>query len=109
MLGGRPVLPDGRWAHDAWGISVRTHRGLRIESHGGSITGYMASYVRFSDLGVSFLALANTDADGVEVFGRRLRSFVDAALRTQLQEDEPPWNETHGIPVDQPADRNGAP
>ncbi len=108
MLGGRPVLPDGRWAHDAWGISVRTHRGLRIESHGGSITGYMASYVRFSDIGVSFLALANTDADGVDVFGRRLRSFVDAALRTQLQEDEPPWNETHGIPVDQPADRNGA-
>ena len=36
MLADRPVLPNGRTAHDAWGVSIRPHRGLRIESHGGS-------------------------------------------------------------------------
>ena len=100
MLTSRPLLPDGRWAHDAWGISMRTHKGQRIQSHGGSIAGYMASFVRFPDLGISFIALANTDAGGVGFFGRRLRSFVDVALANALVPDLPDWTLTHGIPIE---------
>lgn len=99
MLSDRPVLADGRWAHDSWGISIRTHRGERIESHGGSITGYLASYVRFPRLSVSFIAFANSDAQGVEPFGRRLRQFVETTLYGTLDLNQPAWNETHGVPV----------
>ena len=99
MLGPRPSLPDGTWAHDAWGISVRAHRDRRVESHGGSLDGYLGSLVRFPEAKVSFIALANTDAGGVPAFGRRLRSFVDVTLAGWLDPDQPPWTETHGIPV----------
>ncbi|MGD9797881.1 MAG: serine hydrolase domain-containing protein, partial [Acidimicrobiia bacterium] len=51
MLRDRPRAASGELAHDAWGISIRTHRGLRIESHGGSLDGYLAAHVRFPALG----------------------------------------------------------
>lgn len=95
MLGERTRLPHGRIAHDAWGISIRTHRGLRIESHGGSIDGYLASFVRFPTEDLTIIALANNDALGVDEFGHRLRSLADSHLRDRLDPAQPPWNETH--------------
>jgi CubicO group peptidase (beta-lactamase class C family) len=99
MLGSRPILPNGRSAHDAWGISVRSHPGLRIESHGGSIDGYMASFVRFPEAGISRIVLANTDQLGIEGFGGRARQLADSILRAQLDFTLPAWTETHGDPV----------
>jgi len=95
MLGERTSLPNGRVAHDAWGISLRTHKGLNIESHGGSIDGYMASFVRFPSEDLTIIALANTDALGVDEFGHRLRSIADALLSDRLDPERPPWNESH--------------
>jgi CubicO group peptidase (beta-lactamase class C family) len=97
MLRDRPSLPDGSWAHDAWGISLRTHHGQRIESHGGSVQGHLASFVRFPDLGVSLIALANTDA--IDGFGARLRSLGDSVLGGALDHELPDWTQTHGIPL----------
>ncbi len=99
VLGNRPVLPGGRLTHDAWGISVRSHHGLRIESHGGSMDGYLSSFVRFRGLGVSIVVLANTDQHGVEAFAARTRRFADALLGEHLDLTEPPWTETHGLAV----------
>jgi hypothetical protein len=99
MLGPRPSLPDGTWAHDAWGLSVRTHRGRRIESHGGSLDGYLGSFGRFPEAKLSFIALANSDAGGVPAFAGQLRAFVDLTLAGWLDPDKPPWTETHGIPA----------
>jgi len=99
MLAARQILPNGKSAHDAWGISVRRHHGLRIESHGGSIDGYMASFVRFPDPGLSIIVMANTDQLGIDDFGRRARELANTLLGEQLDVTLPPWTETHGIPV----------
>jgi CubicO group peptidase (beta-lactamase class C family) len=98
MLRTRPHLPDGSWAHDAWGISIRTHHGHRIESHGGNVQGHLASFIRFADLRVSIIALANTDA--IDRWGERLGTLVDEVLGDTLDRELPPWSETHGIPVE---------
>ena len=95
MLRERMRLPDGRVAHDAWGISIRTHRGLNIESHGGSIDGYIASFVRFPSEALTIIALANSDALGVDEFSNRLRSLADSLLTDRLDPERLPWNETH--------------
>lgn len=95
MLGERTRLPHGRIAHDAWGISIRTHRGLKIESHGGSIDGYLASFVRFPTEDFAIIALANSDALGVDEFALRLRLLADSLLGDRLDPEQSPWNETH--------------
>ena len=100
MLTDRPSLPNGRVAHDAWGISIRRHHGLRIESHGGSIDGYLASFVRFPTAAVTLIMLANTDGFGVAEFGRRGRLLADSLLGNQLDRSRPPWTETHGERLD---------
>ena len=95
MLRERMRLPNGRVAHDAWGISIRTHRGLNIESHGGSIDGYIASFVRFPSEALTIIALANSDALGVDEFSNRLRSLADSLLTDRLDPERLPWNATH--------------
>jgi len=99
MLTARPVLPDGSLAHDAWGISIRQHRGLRIESHGGSIDGYTASFVRFPTEDLAIIVLANTDQFGVSNFGDRVEELMDSLLRNRIDRSRPPWTRTHGKPL----------
>ena len=100
MLGHPASLPNGRIAHDAWGISIRRHHGLRIESHGGSIDGYLASFVRIPAAAVTIIVLANTDRFGVTEFRRRTRELADSTLGELLDRTQPPWTETHGEPLD---------
>ena len=64
LLGPRPAMPDGTLAHDAWGISIRSHRGLRIESHGGAFAGYLCSAVRFPHADAVFVAMTNKRRGG---------------------------------------------
>ncbi len=99
MLADRPVLPNGRTAHDAWGISIRRHHGLRIESHGGSIDGYMASFVRFPSESTSFVVLANTDQFGPHDLARRAQHVTQAVIGHRLDHRKPSWTETHGEPL----------
>lgn len=100
MLGPRPVSGDGSLVHDAWGVSIRKHHGQRIESHGGAFEGYLCSAVRFPDLGAVFVAMANTDEHGPQVFSDQLRCLADSVLHDHLDRDEASWAETHGRPLE---------
>lgn len=99
MLGQRPVMPTGLLAHDAWGISIRAHHGQRIESHGGAIDGYLASYVRFPRQDLSVIVLANTDEPGVDSLHRTTQQLVDDLTDVQFDHSQPPWTRTHGLPI----------
>jgi CubicO group peptidase (beta-lactamase class C family) len=98
MLSERPALPNGRVAHDAWGISIRRHHGLMIESHGGTIDGYTASFVRFPSATTTIIVLANTDYFGTEDLGKRTQRFTNTVLDVQLDYQKPAWTQTHGDP-----------
>ena len=102
MLHSRAVTPDGTCAHNAWGISIRTHHGECIESHGGAVDGYLAKHVRFPRFATSFIALANTDECGVADLDARVQRIADATLAAKLRFDEPSWMETGGLAPRQP-------
>jgi hypothetical protein len=55
------VLADGRPIHYGWGMSVRTHRGLPILSHGGNFPGWASKLVVFPEQRATFVCLANTE------------------------------------------------
>ena len=100
MLAGRPTVANGRWAHDAWGISIRTHHGRLIHSHGGAVSGYLASTIRFPELDTSLVVLANSDRGGIDGLQQRLHRFIDALLAAHLDLDQPSLEHTHGAPLD---------
>ncbi len=54
-------LADGRPIHYAWGVSVRTHRGAKIVSHGGSFPGWESKLVVFPEQRATFVCLANSE------------------------------------------------
>jgi len=60
-LTSRGHLADGRPIHYAWGLSVRTHRGARIVSHGGTFPGWESKLVVFPEQRVTFVCLANSE------------------------------------------------
>ena len=102
MLAPRQTLADGVVAHDAWGISIRPHRGLRIESHGGSIDGHLAVFVRFPEVGTTFLALANDDSPGVAGLVAQMEALIGAVLADRLDMAQPSWTTSHGLPIAAP-------
>lgn len=99
VLGERPTLPDGTVAHDAWGISIRPHHGLRIESHGGAFAGYLVSFVRFPSHDCAFIAVTNDDHLGPQDFNRRLRLLANSGLARHLDHSQPAWTDSHGLSV----------
>jgi CubicO group peptidase (beta-lactamase class C family) len=60
-LARRGSLDDGTPIHYGWGLSIRTHRGLPIHSHGGSFPGWNAKMVRFPTERTTVIVLANTE------------------------------------------------
>lgn len=84
-------LGDGTPLHYAMGVSVRTHRGLPIVSHGGSFPGWESKMVRFPGARTTFICLANTDDLDVSglVFGA-----ADALLAEQMDPDAPTADQT---------------
>jgi CubicO group peptidase (beta-lactamase class C family) len=77
----RGTLADGTPIHYAWGLSVRTHRGLPIVSHGGNFPGWEAKMVRFPTERTSVIVLANGEAFDVS---RRAFERADEALADRL-------------------------
>jgi CubicO group peptidase (beta-lactamase class C family) len=73
-------LEDGSPIHYAWGLSVRTHRGLRIQSHGGSFPGWESKMVRFPEHRTTVIVLANGEDLDVSslAFALADRVLVDA-------------------------------
>jgi CubicO group peptidase (beta-lactamase class C family) len=72
----RGALDDGTPIHYAWGVSVRTHRGLPIVSHGGNFPGWEAKMVRFPTEDLTVIVLANRDDLDVSSAAFRLADDV---------------------------------
>ncbi len=90
----RGRLNDGRPIHYAWGLSVRSHRGLAIVSHGGNFPGWESKMVRFPDHRITVIILANGEEQDVST-----HAFVqaDALLSHVLDPDAPHADETFDL------------
>ncbi|MGZ5343692.1 MAG: serine hydrolase domain-containing protein [Actinomycetota bacterium] len=82
----RGALDDGTPIHYAWGLSVRTHRGLPIVSHGGNFPGWEAKMVRFPTENLTVIVLANRD--DLDVSSRAFR-LADDVLGGRLDPAAP--------------------
>ena len=80
----RGTLDDGTPIHYAWGLSVRTHRGLPIVSHGGNFPGWESKMVRFATERTTVIVLANREDLDVSAMAFRL---ADEALRDRHRPD----------------------
>jgi CubicO group peptidase (beta-lactamase class C family) len=89
----RGRLSDGTEIHYAWGVSVRTHRGVPIVSHGGSFPGWVAKMVRFPDQRMTVICLANDEELDVSALAFRV---ADHALADAIDPSEPHADETFG-------------
>jgi CubicO group peptidase (beta-lactamase class C family) len=89
----RGHLGDGRPIHYAWGLSVRSHRGLAIVSHGGTFPGWGSKMVRFPEEDLTVIILANREDD----VSSRAFTQADELLRDALDPSAPPATETFDL------------
>lgn len=80
----RGSLRDGTPIHYAWGLSVRTHRGLPVVSHGGSFPGWESKMIRFPEQRTTVIVLANREdldvsAMAFDIADRALGDALDPA------------------------------
>lgn len=87
----RGTLADGTRIHYAWGLSVRTHRGLPIVSHGGSFPGWESKMVRFPTEALTVIVLANREDLDVSAMAFRL---ADEALAGHIDPSAPHADDT---------------
>jgi CubicO group peptidase (beta-lactamase class C family) len=81
-------LNDGASNAYAFGLTVGTYRGQRLEQHTGATGGYRAAIYRFPDLHSSIAMLCNLSEVNTAVLSLRL---ADAVLATRLGAREVPW------------------
>ena len=84
-------LDDGTPIHYAWGLSVRTHRGLPIVSHGGSFPGWGSKMVRFPTENTTVIVLANREDLDVSAMAFRL---ADEILAGRIDPSAPHADDT---------------
>lgn len=82
----RGHLADGTPIHYAWGLSVRTHRGLPIVSHGGNFPGWESKMVRFPTERTTVIVLVNGEEFDVSA---KAFEFADDALADRLNRTAP--------------------
>jgi CubicO group peptidase (beta-lactamase class C family) len=87
----RGTLDDGTPIHYAWGLSVRTHRGLPIVSHGGNFPGWESKMVRFPTENVTVIVLANRE--DLDVSGMAFR-LAEEVLASVIDPDAPHADDT---------------
>lgn len=87
----RGALDDGTPIHYAWGLSVRTHRGLPIVSHGGNFPGWESKMVRFPAERTTVIVLANREDLDVSTMAFRL---ADETLVGRLEPEAPHADDT---------------
>lgn len=87
----RGTLDDATPIHYAWGLSVRTHRGLPIVSHGGNFPGWESKMVRFPTENTTVIVLANREDLDVSAtaFG-----VADEVLAGRIDLSQPHADET---------------
>ena len=82
----RGTLDDGTTIHYAWGVSVRTHRGLAIVSHGGNFPGWESKMVRFPTERTTVIVLANREDLDVSAMAFRM---ADEVLQGRIDPGQP--------------------
>lgn len=87
----RGELDDGTPIHYGWGLSIRTHRGLPIQSHGGSFPGWTSKMVRFPTERTTVIILANGETGDVSADAFAL---ADEVLGDALDDAAPHADET---------------
>ena len=87
----RGRLNGGARLYYAWGVTARTHRGVRIISHGGRFIGYLSKLVRFPDQDLSLACLANTEDIDVD---KLTMSLADLVLGNIVDPTAPSWADT---------------
>jgi CubicO group peptidase (beta-lactamase class C family) len=87
----RGALDDGTPIHYGWGISVRSHRGLAIQSHGGGFPGWTAKMVRFPTERTTVIIVANGETGDVSADAFAL---ADEVLGDVLDHSAPHADET---------------
>ncbi|MEX1265232.1 MAG: serine hydrolase domain-containing protein [Actinomycetota bacterium] len=87
----RGELDDGTPIHYAWGLSVRTHHGLPIVSHGGNFPGWESKMVRFPTEATTVIVLANREDLDVSAMAFRL---ADEALAQRIDPHAPHADDT---------------
>jgi len=87
----RGALDDGTPIHYGWGLSIRTHRGLPIQSHGGSFPGWTSKMVRFPSERTTVIILANGETGDVSADAFAL---ADEVLGDALDHAAPHADET---------------
>jgi CubicO group peptidase (beta-lactamase class C family) len=87
----RGTLDDGTPIHYAWGLSVRTHRGLPIVSHGGNFPGWESKMVRFPAERTTVIVLANREDLDASATAFRL---ADETLADRLDHGAPHADDT---------------
>jgi CubicO group peptidase (beta-lactamase class C family) len=87
----RGTLDDGTPIHYGWGLSIRTHRGQPIHSHGGSFPGWLSKMVRFPEQRTTILVLANGERR--DVSGDAF-ALADELLADRLDPNAPHADET---------------
>jgi CubicO group peptidase (beta-lactamase class C family) len=90
----RGALSDGTPIHYAWGLSIRTHRGLPIVSHGGNFPGWESKMVRFPSTATTVIVLANGEELDVSSMAFDL---AEQALADRLDPAAPHADDTFGV------------
>jgi CubicO group peptidase (beta-lactamase class C family) len=74
------TLNDGRRIDYAWGHYVGQHRGQRLIHHGGTWAGYRSEILRFPELQLSVICLANVESVSAAELARRIADLCLADL-----------------------------
>ncbi len=77
------TLNDGTKQDYAWGLRIRSYKGLKTVSHGGAWAGFRAAILRFPDQNFSVICLANLESMNPEGLCERV---ADIYLATLLKE-----------------------
>jgi CubicO group peptidase (beta-lactamase class C family) len=93
-LTARGSLDDATPIHYAWGLSVRSHRGLPIVSHGGNFPGWESKMVRFPTERTTVIVLANGESFDVSA---RAFELADRILEDRLDPSAPPADATFDV------------
>jgi CubicO group peptidase (beta-lactamase class C family) len=91
LLTTRASLDDGTPIHNGWGLSIRSHRGLPIVSHGGNFPGWESKMVRFPTERTTVIVLANREDLDVSAMAFRL---ADEALPDRIDPASPHADDT---------------
>ncbi|UCE42601.1 MAG: beta-lactamase family protein [Candidatus Aminicenantes bacterium] len=80
------TLNNGNKLEYAFGLEIRTYRGLKIVEHGGSLGGYRTELLRFPDQRFSVIILSNLAS---VVPSRLARQVADLYLVKDFKQDKP--------------------